>query len=652
MVRDPDELSLLAERSNCRVVFPGVGSFGAAMEYLGSSGFRAPLEAYLKSCLGDGKNNKYLGVCLGLQTLFEGSEESPGVRGLGIIPGIVGRFESDLVVPHIGWNGVRSCGNGMRISPSDRVYFVHSFRVVPTEENKSWALGLTEYGGKDFVCAVGKGGIAATQFHPEKSGDVGIGLFRQFLGLGEEATSVRSSGKVSGLSKRIVACLDVRSNDQGDLVVTKGESYDVREKEGGSVRNLGKPVELAARYYEEGADEIVFLNITAFRDVPLEDSPLLRLLEAASEKIFVPLTIGGGIRDYVDSSGKKYSALQVAARYFRAGADKVSIGSDAVYAAEQYYSSLKNESPDDKNGSSISQISHVYGRQAVVVSVDPRRVYFESKFDAMSAKTKGKTVLRGSDDRYYWYQCTVKGGREGRDIDAVQLAVAVQALGAGELLVNCIDNDGQGKGFDIDLLRAISSAVTIPVIASSGAGCVEHFSQVFEATRVEAALAAGIFHRREVPIRSVKDHLEASAISVRPFSRVSVQELLQRAVDARKNAYCPYSNYPVTAALLARDGTVFIGTNVENAAFSCTCCAERSAVFAAVSNGYRKFDTLCVVTRDGGSPCGPCRQVLVEIAPSMKVVVGKCSDDSNEASVVLETTPEKLLPSSFRSFES
>jgi hypothetical protein len=126
----------------------------------------------------------------------------------------------------------------------------------------------------------------------------------------------------------------VRTNDRGDLVVTKGDQYDVREA--GEVRNLGKPVELARRYYEEGADEITFLNITGFRDFPLEDMPMLEVLRQTSRNVFVPLTIGGGIRDYTDVNGRIYSALEVASEYFRSGADKVSIGSDAVAIAEAY----------------------------------------------------------------------------------------------------------------------------------------------------------------------------------------------------------------------------------------------------------------------------------------------------------------------------
>ncbi len=119
-----------------------------------------------------------------------------------------------------------------------------------------------------------------------------------------------------------------------------------------------------------------------------------------------------------------------------------------------------------------------------------------------------ETKIAGPDgERYCWYQCTIKGGREGRDLDAVTLAEVCEKLGAGEILLNCIDKDGTNSGFDIELVNAVRSAVTIPVIASSGAGCAEHFYEVFAETDVESALAAGIFHRREVPISDVKSYL-------------------------------------------------------------------------------------------------------------------------------------------------
>ncbi|DBA97453.1 TPA: Imidazole glycerol phosphate synthase hisHF, chloroplastic [Trebouxia sp. C0004] len=319
------------------------------------------------------------------------------------------------------------------------------------------------------------------------------------------------AGTSQGLAKRVIACLDVRANDAGDLVVTKGDQYDVRDKgtAGNDVRNLGLPVQLAGRYFVEGADEVTFLNITGFRDFPLGDLPMLEVVRQASEGVFVPLTVGGGIREFTDADGKRWSALEVASEYFRSGADKVSIGGDAVFAAEEY------RRTGQKTGtSSIEQISWHYGAQALVVSIDPKRVYVadpaQCSHNTVKARQQGP-----NGEEYCWYQCTVKGGREGRDIDAVQLAQAVEALGAGEILLNSIDADGACSGFDLELIQAVSDAVTIPVIASSGAGSPEHFTQVFNNTKASAALAAGIFHRQEVAISDVKSHMAADGLPTR-----------------------------------------------------------------------------------------------------------------------------------------
>ncbi len=493
-----------------RLIFPGVGAFGAAMERLHRLGYVEPLKEYL------GAGRPYFGICIGLQTLFEGSEESPGVAGLGVIPGWIRRFDGQgLSVPHMGWNGVRV----ERPSPlfadysGEKLYFVHSYHAVPGPENADWRLATTDY-GQPFLSAVQRGRVAAVQFHPEKSGAAGLRLLKHFLA-GEEGGELspdvrRAAAEPTRFAKRIIACLDVRTNDQGDLVVTKGDQYDVREKAGDrDVRNLGKPVDLASRYFEEGADEVAFLNITAFRDFPLADQPMLEVLKRTSERVFVPLTIGGGIRAFTDADGRHYSALDVAHAYFRSGADKVSIGSDAVETVERY------RVRGGKDGTSaIEEIARVYGNQAVVISIDPRRVYVASPAATPHFTVRTKTPGPNGEG-YCWFQCTVKGGREGRDVDAVELARACQDLGAGEILLNSIDRDGTGTGFDLELIRAVSEAVSIPVIASSGAGRVEHFSEVFEATGVEAALAAGIFHRREVPIQAVKAHLRLAGVETR-----------------------------------------------------------------------------------------------------------------------------------------
>ncbi|WP_332370615.1 imidazole glycerol phosphate synthase subunit HisF [Desulfobacula toluolica] len=486
-----------------KLLFPGVGNYENMIRILTEKNYIAPLREYLKA------DQPFFGICLGMQALFEGSEEDvSGNESLSMFKGRVNRFKTDLAVPHIGWNGVNLKKDSpvfKDVLPDTKFYFVHSYHIVP--EDESVVLTTTNY-DYEFVSSVQQGNIIGTQFHPEKSGNAGIKLLENFIYQKDLRAKKAVDIKAKGLSKRIIACLDVRTNDQGDLVVTKGDQYDVRDE--GNVRNLGKPVELAKRYYEEGADEITFLNITGFRDFPLKDMPMIKVLEQTSKNVFVPLTIGGGIRDYTDSNGKTYTALDVASRYFRSGADKISIGSDAVDIAEQY---LKTGKKTGK--SSIEEISRVYGNQAVVISVDPKRVYVNSPDDAKKHHVI-KTQFPGpNNEAYCWYQCTVQGGRKTRDLDAVALAKACQELGAGEILLNCIDKDGTNSGFDLELINAVRNAVCIPVIASSGAGCEDHFFQVFEKTSAQAALAAGIFHRKEVPIQNVKNYLLERNIEVR-----------------------------------------------------------------------------------------------------------------------------------------
>jgi len=483
-----------------RLVFPGVGHFGSIMRALHEKGFVEPLREYLRA------NRPFLGICLGLQVLFEGSEEAPGVAGLSVFRGFVRRFRIDLSVPHIGWNGIKPRKPSrlfQGLTGEEKFYFVHSYYVDPWDPDL--ALTVTDY-GIEFVSAVEDGNVVALQFHPEKSGPAGLRILENFLrGEGPAVLPSRPPERTQ-LAKRIIACLDVRSDDEGRLVVTKGLQYDVRE--GGRVRDLGDPVDLAHRYYREGADEITFLNITGFRHFPLKDQPMLEVLRRTSERVFVPLTIGGGIRDFTDHDGRSYTALEVASAYFRAGADKVSIGSDAVYIVEE----VLRKGPSGR--SSIETISRVYGRQAVVISIDPRRHYVKSPSETEHPVIE--TAEPGPNgERYCWFQCTVKGGREARDVDAITLARVCEELGAGEILLNSIDRDGTNRGYDLELIQAVAEAVSIPVIASSGAGSVEHFYQVFAHTQAEAALAAGIFHRREVEIPEIKRYLREKGLEVR-----------------------------------------------------------------------------------------------------------------------------------------
>ncbi|SPO28041.1 probable HIS7 - glutamine amidotransferase/cyclase [Ustilago trichophora] len=578
-VQSPEDL-----KKADKLLFPGVGAFGSAMQSIRDKGYAEPLKEYIAS------GKPYMGICVGLQTLFEGSEEAPGVPGLGVVPGIVSAFspyEKDTKtkksVPQMGWNTAQVVKTRNDGGDKDRVkygfpdpasgekshyYFVHTYRAAyQPEKHADWVLTTTQYGSEVFLSSIQKGNVFATQFHPEKSGRAGLELLRAWLSqpgtidpskerLLLDPNQVAVPSAQDGLTKRIVACLDVRSNDDGDLVVTKGESYDVREKAEPTpsetttqssatsaakrqVRNLGKPVDLALRYYLEGADEVTFLNITSFRSCALQDQPMLSLLEAAAAKIFVPLTIGGGIKDSVDPDGTPRPAKEVADAYFRAGADKVSIGSEAVYAVEELYARAAEKGQEGETNAlkfddacltgktGIETISKGYGAQAVVVSIDPRRVYV-GEGEEVDAKHAPCVVsgVKGTEDegKRWWYRCTVKGGREDRDVDVIQLACGVQRLGAGEVLLNSIDRDGSNKGFDRQLVELVRNAVDIPVIASSGAGTAQHFVDVFTNPKqgtspgegtVEAALAAGIFHRKECSIDEVKTTLLQQGFKVR-----------------------------------------------------------------------------------------------------------------------------------------
>ena len=500
-----------------------------------------------------------------MQVLFESSHESPGAKGLGVIPWEITKFNSNddswrgkagqgkgKSVPQIGWNGAWNAWEEDKGGMDEEdYYFVHSFAALVPDLSKKpeFAYTLSRYGTETFISSVRVGNVYGTQFHPEKSGPAGLDLLRKWLAApvsevsstptkttfvadppSSSALSRRLQQGGNGLTNRVVACLDVRSNDNGDLVVTKGDQYDVREKDDSkAVRNLGKPVALSQKYYEQGADEVCFLNITSFRSSALQDQPMLEVVRAAAETVFVPLTIGGGIKDTVDPDGTARSALEVAGAYFRSGADKVSIGSEAVLAVEELLERRKNgQGPTGKTG--IETISTGYGSQAVVVSIDPKRVYLDTTspdwFETFNKSTAhGPCVITGETSttrtkseetgKAWWYQCTISGGRATRDIDVIQLARGVEELGAGELLLNSVDRDGSGKGFDLDLINLVKNAVRIPVVSSSGAGGVGDFEEVFRETGTEAALAAGIFHRGEVGIDEVKKGLQEREMAVR-----------------------------------------------------------------------------------------------------------------------------------------
>lgn len=248
-------------------------------------------------------------------------------------------------------------------------------------------------------------------------------------------------------AKRIIPCLDVKNGR-----VVKGMSFV-------NLVDAGDPVECAKQYDVQGADELVFLDITASSD---SRNITIDMVEQVANTIFIPFTVGGGIRSVDD-----FNAL------LRAGADKVSVNSAAVYRPKL-----------------ISEAAYKFGSQCVVAAID--------------AKRKGKS-----------WEVYVHGGRTPMGIDAVEWAVKCESLGAGEILLTSMDEDGQKKGYDLELTRAVSEKVGIPVIASGGAGALEHFYDAFTVGKADAVLAASLFHFGEIPIPELKKYLNENNIPVR-----------------------------------------------------------------------------------------------------------------------------------------
>ncbi|MCI6927390.1 MULTISPECIES: imidazole glycerol phosphate synthase subunit HisF [Butyricicoccus] len=255
------------------------------------------------------------------------------------------------------------------------------------------------------------------------------------------------------LAKRIIPCLDVN-----DGRVVKGVNFV-------NLRDAGDPVELAKFYSQQGADEVVFLDITATYE---KRHTIVDVVRRTAQQVFVPLTVGGGIRTSDDFK-----------ELLRAGADKISVNSAAV-----------------KNKQLIADAAKKFGSQCVVVAIDARSC------DDLEKCPSG-------------YEVYVAGGRKPVGLDAVAWAKEVYELGAGEILLTSMDKDGTKSGFELNLTKMVADSVGIPVIASGGCGTLEHFSDVFEQTGADAALAASLFHYGELTVPQVKEYLHGKNIPVR-----------------------------------------------------------------------------------------------------------------------------------------
>ena len=268
------------------------------------------------------------------------------------------------------------------------------------------------------------------------------------------------------LARRIIPCLDCDLGVPGGRVV-KGIEFK-------QIRYAGVPWELAGQYYQDGADEIVFLDITASSD---RRETMTSVIKKTSLSVFVPLAVGGGI-----------SSLEQAREAFNAGADKVTVNTSAL-----------------KRPDLISEIADRYGNQAVVLAIDAKRRY---------SQEDGRNMVE-TENGPCWFECSYYGGRKFTGVDAIAWAEKAVSLGAGEILLTSMDRDGTKSGYDLELTRAISSRVNIPVIASGGAGDYFHFYDAFAEGMADAVLAASLFHYNEIPLPGLKKYLSGRGISVR-----------------------------------------------------------------------------------------------------------------------------------------
>lgn len=284
------------------------------------------------------------------------------------------------------------------------------------------------------------------------------------------------------LHKRIIVCLDVK-----DGRVVKGVRFE-------DLRDMGDPVELAVRYEAEGADEIVFLDISAATE---GRSTLLDVVQRTAEKLFIPLTVGGGVRD-----------VDEVAAVLRAGADKVSVNTAAV-----------------ENPELLRDAASRFGRQCIVASIDAR---IEKRQIEIATRPQGTVAHVVAEPGGVWFRVFTHGGRTPTELDAVAWARQCEELGAGEILLTSIDHDGLRTGYDLELTARIVEAVSVPVIASGGAGSADHIRDAFLLAGADAALAAGIFHDGTCTVGDVKRVLASAGIPVRLASPAQTPELPAR----------------------------------------------------------------------------------------------------------------------------
>lgn len=461
VTNDPDMV-----REASHVVLPGVGQFKTGIESIRNQNLdQAILNIHKKEI-------PLLAICLGMQMLGEGSDESPGIPGLAIFPGRFVRLPSSVRVPHLGWNQVEAESQS-NLKPS-MAAFANSYCLTKVPEG--WSAAWTTHGLR-FVSALARGRTLACQFHPELSGEFGIGIIKRWLAgepleseihtwgskiknietrtldaslettvTEDESLSKTKRYALNQVARRIVPCLDVKNGR-----VVKGVQFQ-------NLRDSGTPSIQAGLYEQQGADEIVVLDVAAS---PEEQKTQLETVSSVRDSIHIPLTVGGGVRTVND-----------ARNLLSAGADKVSVNTAAV-----------------RDPTLIKHLAQAFGSQCIVLAIDARQ------------------------DGNHW-DTLIMGGRESTGINAIEWAQQGNHMGAGEILLTSWDRDGTRSGCDLELIRKIHDSVTVPVIASGGVGTKDDVAAAFK-SGADAVLAASVFHDGDLTVANIKNFLEAEGIVVR-----------------------------------------------------------------------------------------------------------------------------------------